>query len=86
MLKTFNAILKNNSIQWLDDTPPLELDTSVKVNVTLLEEITIHKSKSNGQKMAEALSKISKNNNFANVEPQKWQRENRQDRSIPYRD
>lgn len=31
MLKTFNAILKNNSIQWLDEVPNIELDTSVKI-------------------------------------------------------
>ncbi|MGI0479959.1 hypothetical protein ACN4EE_04130 [Geminocystis sp. CENA526] len=86
MLKTFNGILKNNSIQWVDETPPVEFDASVKVNVTLLEEITINKSQSNGQKMAEALTKISQNNNFANVNPQKWQQENRLDRYIPERD
>lgn len=82
MLKTFNAILKNNSIQWLDETPTIELDASVKVYVTLLEEITINQTKSNGQKMAKALSKISKNGNFANVDPKKWQQENRDDRDI----
>lgn len=86
MLKTFNAILKNNSIQWLDETPTIEIDSSVKVHVTLLEEITINQTKSNGQKMAKALSKISKNGNFANVDPQKWQQENRHDRDLPNRD
>lgn len=35
--------------------------------------------------MAKALSKISKNANFANVDPQKWQQENRDDRYIPHR-
>jgi hypothetical protein len=86
MLKTFNAILRNNSIQWLDETPKIKLDTSIKVYVTLLEEMTINQSTSNGQKMAEALSKISKNGNFADVDPQEWQQEMRQDRSLPNRD
>jgi len=86
MLKTFNAILKNNSIQWLDETPKIEANTSVKVYVTLLEEMTINQTKSNGQKMAEALSKISKNNIFANINPEKWQQETRQDRLLPNRD
>lgn len=86
MLKTFNAILKNDSIQWLDETPPIELDNSIKVHVTLLEEITIHQSQSNGQKMAEALRKIASNNNLSQINPQEWQKEIRQDRSLPHRD
>ena len=86
MLKTFNAILKNNSIQWVDETPEIELNSSVKVHITLLEEIAAPQKKSNGQKMAEALRKISKKNIFAEVDPQKWQQEIRQDRSLPNRD
>lgn len=43
-------------------------------------------TKTNGQKMAEALKKISKNNVFAEINPQKWQQEIRQDRSLPNRD
>jgi hypothetical protein len=86
MLKTFNAILKNNSIQWLDQTPEINLDNSVKIQVIFLEETSITEPKSNGQKMSEALSKISKNSNFANINPQKWQQEKRQDRSLPNRD
>lgn len=36
-----------------------------------------------GQKMAEALKKISKKNIFAEIHPQKWQQEIRQNRSLP---
>ena len=86
MLKTFNTILKNNYIQWLDDIPTIALDSSVKVHITLLEEITTIETKSHGQKMAEALRKISKNNSFANIDPQKWQQEIRQNRTLPNRD
>lgn len=86
MLKTFNALLKNNSIQWLDETPIMESDSFVKVHITFLEKITNNKTKSDGKKMAEALRKISKNNNFANIDPQQWQQENRQDRTLPNRD
>ncbi len=86
MLKTFNAILKNNSIQWLDETPEIKLDTSIKVHVTLLEEVAASEPKSHGNKMAEALKKISKNNVFATINPQKWQQEIRQERTLPNRD
>lgn len=86
MLKTFNAILKNNSIQWLDETPELKLDTSIKVHVTLLEEVAVKEPKSHGKKMAEALKKISTNNAFTAINPQEWQQEIRQDRTMPNRD
>jgi len=76
MLKTFNAILKNNSIQWIDENPTIELDTSVKVHITFLEELPRIETKPNGKKMANALRKISKNNTFANIDPQKMQQEN----------
>jgi hypothetical protein len=88
MLKTFNAILKNNSIQWVDETPEIELNSSIKVHITLLEDVANNQnqSNSNGQKMAEALKKLSVNNTFSEIDPQKWQREIRQDRSLPNRD
>ncbi|WP_016949744.1 hypothetical protein [Anabaena sp. PCC 7108] len=86
MLKTFNAILKNNSIQWVDETPEIELDSSIKVHITLLEETATPKTKSNGQKMAEVLRKISTKKIFEEIDPQKWQQEIRQDRSLPNRD
>ncbi|MDK2409386.1 hypothetical protein QHH11_09170 [Aphanizomenon sp. PH219] len=86
MLKTFNAILKNNSIEWIDKTPEMNLDGSFQVQVTFLEQTSTTATKSNGQKMAEALRKISKKNIFAEIDPQKWQQEIRQDRSLPNRD
>lgn len=86
MLKTFNAILKNNSIEWIDKTPEINLDCSFQVQVTFLEQISTTTNKSNGQKMAAALRKISKKNIFAEIDPQKWQQEIRQDRSLPNRD
>jgi len=87
MLKTFNAILKNNSIQWLDQTPDINLDNSVEVKITFLEEeISTNATKSNGQKMSEALNKLAKNNVYSKINPQKWQQEIRQDRSLPNRD
>jgi hypothetical protein len=86
MLKTFNAILKNNSIEWIDKTPEMSLDGSFQVQVTFLEQTSTTATKSNGQKMAKALRKISKKNIFAEIDPQKWQQEIRQDRSLPNRD
>ena len=36
--------------------------------------------------MAESLRKISQNHTFDEIDPQKWQKEIRQDRTLPNRD
>ncbi len=36
--------------------------------------------------MSEALNKLAKNNVYSKINPQKWQQEIRQDRSLPNRD
>ena len=84
MLKTYNAILNQNKIQWLNEVPKINLGNSIQVQITLLEETEV--TKSNGQKMAEVLKKVSENNIFAKVDPLEWQGEIRQDRSLPNRD
>ena len=81
MLKTYNAILNQNRVQWLNETPKINLGNPIQVQITLLEETEIIKS--NGQKMAEALKKVSENNIFAKIDPLQWQQEIRQDRSLP---
>jgi hypothetical protein len=84
MLKTYDALLNQNRVQWLNETPKINLSNSIQVQITLLEETAI--TQSNGQKMAEALKKISENNMFAKIDPLQWQQETRQDRSLPNRD
>ena len=84
MLKTYNAFLNQNRVQWLNETPKINLGNPIQVQITLLEETEIIKS--NGQKMAEALKKVSENNIFAKIDPLQWQQETRQDRSLPNRD
>jgi hypothetical protein len=84
MLKTYDALLNQNRVQWLNETPKIHLSNSIQVQITLLEETEI--TKSNGQKMAEALKKVSENNMFAKIDPLQWQQEAREDRSLPNRD
>lgn len=86
MQKTFDAILKNNSIQWIDKTPEIDLDNSIKIQVTFLEDNLLIKNKSNGQKMANALEKIAHKNTFSNINPSEWQKEIRQERPLLNRD
>ncbi len=66
----------------LDEAPDLTSNSLVKVHVTLLEEQKITEAKSDGKTMAEALNKLSNNKAFTGVDPQQWQREIRQDRSL----
>jgi hypothetical protein len=75
MLKTYDALLNQNRVQWLNETPNINLGNSIEVQITLLEETAI--TQSNGKRMAEALKKVSENNIFAKVDPLEWQRETR---------
>lgn len=85
MLHTFEAVLKGNRLEWTNDAPK-ESDRPLKVYVTLLDESTLS-SEERRQKLAELLGKVAATNAFANIEnPVEWQRELRQDRSLPGRE
>jgi hypothetical protein len=85
MLQTFKAVLKGNSIEWIDEVPELG-DESIQVQITVLEEPKSLDTATRGKKMAEVLERLSKNRAFSDVDPVAWQREVREDRSIPRRD
>ncbi|MBD1842887.1 hypothetical protein H6F89_05575 [Cyanobacteria bacterium FACHB-63] len=85
MLKTFKAVLKGNSIEWVDEAPQLG-DQPVTVHITVLEENLGSDPATRGQKMAEVLEKLASNRAFSDVDPAVWQHEVRQDRSILGRD
>jgi len=57
MLKTFKAILKNNTLQWLDETPEINSEHPVNVYITLLEENIIGENRSNGQENGQCFEK-----------------------------
>lgn len=84
MLKTFKAVLQGNHLEWTDEAP--QTNSPVEVYVTVLEENSSTKLDQYGQAMAEVLEKLSAINACADVEPMSWQREERQDRSLPNRE
>jgi hypothetical protein len=85
MLHTFEAVLKGNRLEWTNDGPQ-ESDRPLKVYVTLLDESNLS-SEERRQQLAELLGKVAATNAFANIEnPVEWQRELRQDRSLPGRE
>jgi hypothetical protein len=84
MLKTFRAWLKGSRIEWMDEIPEFG-NRLIQVQVTLLENEPDLEAKSRGRKMAEILEKLSACQTLSDVNPVVWQRETRQDRSLPGR-
>ncbi|QLE55500.1 hypothetical protein [Nostoc sp. TCL26-01] len=82
MLKTFKAWLKGNNLEWIDDIPEVE-DKLIQVHVTFLENELASQKKSRGQKMAQILENLAVSEPLTNIEPIAWQKETRQDRSLP---
>ena len=85
MLQTFKAVLQGNRLEWIDEIP--KANRPVEVYVTVLEEnSSTGLEAERGRAMAEVLEKLSAVNAFADIEPMSWQREERQDRSLPNRE
>ncbi len=89
MLRTYRAILRGNSLEWNEDAPKcLEGEKAVEVHVTILKEAAIPSATlARGKGMAEALEKLAAIDALSEIsDPSAWQREQRQDRSLPDRD
>jgi uncharacterized protein YcaQ len=84
MLKTFKALLKGTHLEWIEDRPDRG-DEILEVYVTLLDKKPVSEPKTRGQKMAEILEKLAATEGLENIDPILWQREIRQDRSLPGR-
>ena len=85
MLRTYNAVLTGNHLEWTEDTPELS-DRRQEVYVTFLEKKPESNQKIRGEKMAKALEKLSELKAFTNAEPKTWQQAVRQDRPLPNRE
>ncbi|HAX86808.1 MAG TPA: hypothetical protein DCY91_11240 [Cyanobacteria bacterium UBA11370] len=84
MLRTFRAWLKGSRLEWIDEIPEFG-NQLIQVHVTLLENEPDLGARVRGRKMAEILEKLSACQVLTDVEPVAWQREIRQDRSLPGR-
>ncbi|HIK10791.1 MAG TPA: hypothetical protein IGS52_11065 [Oscillatoriaceae cyanobacterium M33_DOE_052] len=85
MLRTYKALIRGSHIEWQEEAPNLE-DGSVAVHITILQEDSIISPAQRRQKMVEALAKLAAINAFADIDPMQWQRQVRQDRSLPDRE
>ncbi|MEK8017474.1 MAG: hypothetical protein VSS75_011450 [Candidatus Parabeggiatoa sp.] len=81
MLQTYNALLNNDCLQWLDQIPPESQQRSIKVLVTILDELPKPELSANN-KAIEILQKIADNGGPGIDDPVAWQREMRQDNPL----
>jgi len=89
MIRTYRAILRGNNLEWNGDAPEcLEEEKAFEVHVTILEEAaTSSATIARGKRMTEALEKLAAIDALSEIsDPSAWQREQRQDRSLPDRD
>lgn len=86
MLTTYEAVLRDNLIEWRRDAPRhLAPGKAVNVHVTVLDE-PASAELSQGQRMAAALGKLAQAQALAGVDAGQWEREARTDRPLPGRD
>lgn len=89
MPSTYKAMLNGDRLEWSDEVPDLAVaGQPVPVQVTILDEPLLRsQQQARGQQMAAALERLAAKNGLADIpDPAKWQRETRQDRSLPGRD
>jgi len=81
MLQTYNALLNNDCLQWLDQIPRQWRQRPIKVLVTMLDELPKPEISANN-KAVEILQKIADNGGPGIDDPIAWQREMRQDNPL----
>ncbi len=86
MGKTYNAILRGNTIEWKTDSPPVDTQEGIQVQITVLKqsELTEEERK---EKLFDALEALAQSSTTPWPEdPAAWQREIRKDRPLPGRE
>jgi hypothetical protein len=84
MLRTYEAILRDDQLEWSAGAP--SASGPIRVHVTLLETELATATSDQGRRMADALAAIANAGGIAGIEdPLEWQKEVRQDRSLPGR-
>lgn len=85
MLTTYEAVLRDNLIEWRNDAPRhLAPGKAVLVHITVLDDAA-SSVVSQGHKMAAALEQLAQSQTFANVDAALWEREVRIERPLPGR-
>ncbi|MBW3570125.1 MAG: hypothetical protein KY467_03355 [Gemmatimonadetes bacterium] len=83
MLRTYKAVLRGNRVEWIDAPPAPTRPTPV--HITLLDE-NAEPARARGPEMARALEALAQRGGLSGIpDPVSWQRELRQERSLPGR-
>lgn len=86
MYKTYNATMRGNQIEWETDSPPVDTEAGVKVQITVLKQFE-GTEEERKEKLFAALEKLAHEGKTPWPEdPAAWQREIRQDRPLPGRE
>ncbi|MBL8206522.1 MAG: hypothetical protein JNM09_19970 [Blastocatellia bacterium] len=88
MLQTYSAILKNNQVHWTDEEPVASGEGhALSVLVTIVEETVQPTTENHRQKIAQVLNRLAARNTLAEIDdPVAWQKDLREDRTLPGRD
>lgn len=86
MLPTYQGLLRVDRIEWDREGPALPTDHPVRVHITFLDPLPAP-TQDQGQRMADALTRLAalQGGNLPE-DPLGWQKETREDRSLPGRD
>ena len=85
MRRTYKAILSDNRIEWLDGSP--ETADPISVDIIILDKAKQELSQAKEKTAGELLAILAEKGTFADIkDPVAWQREQRKDRPLPYRD
>jgi hypothetical protein len=83
MGKAYNAILRGNHIEWETDSPPVNTDAGIKVQVMIAEQ---SKSENRGEHLMDIMERLAQTSKTPWPEDAAaWQREIRKDRPLPGR-
>ena len=86
MVRTYNALLRGNSLEWIGEAPEGSENYSMTVEVTVLEESYPAEARPRGDEMAAILEKLAESGAVSEItDPVAWQRDLRQDRPLPGR-
>lgn len=82
MLRTYEGVLKGDRVEWTGEAPLR--DRALRVHITVLDEDADREER--GKRMKEALAALAEEGAFSEIsDPVEWQRELRQERTLPNR-
>jgi hypothetical protein len=86
MIRTYKALLRGNSLEWIGEAPERSEDHPITVEVTVLEESCSSEARSRGHEMAAILEKLAESGAVSDItDPIAWQQDLRQERPLPGR-